>query len=139
MTDATRTCETPDSMQHKVISLADAPEIPGRRTFLQYFDVGIADASNGLISTQVTRVRAGMSNPTGWHYHDCVFQWLLITKGWLELQFENGESKRIEQGSVCFIPGGYRHNETGTSDDLEFVEIFMPPKPRTVAVESPLA
>lgn len=105
MTDATRTYEIPDSMQHKVISLADAPEIPGRRTFLQYFDVGIADASNGLISTQVTKVRAGMTNPTGWHYHDCVFQWLFITKGWLELQFENGESKRIEQGSVCFIPG----------------------------------
>jgi mannose-6-phosphate isomerase-like protein (cupin superfamily) len=139
MTDAIRTRHIPDSMQHKVIALADAPEIPGRRSFLQYFDLGIADASKGLISTQVTKVRSGMSNPTGWHYHDCDFQWLMITKGWLELEFENGESKRIEEGSVCFIPGGYRHNETGTSDDLEFIEIFMPPKPRTVAVESPLA
>jgi mannose-6-phosphate isomerase-like protein (cupin superfamily) len=133
-----RSRDIPATMQHKVIAIDDAPEIPGRRSFLQYFDLGIAEASQGLISTQVTKVRTGMSNPTGWHYHDCDFQWLLITKGWLELQFEDGSSARIQQGSVCFIPGGYRHNETGTSDDLEFVEIFMPPKPRTVAVESPL-
>lgn len=138
MTDD-RSRTIPPDMAHKVISLDDAPEIPGRRTFLQYFDLGIADASKGLISTQLTRVRTGMSNPTGWHYHECDFQWLLVTKGWLELQFEDGQTQRVDAGSVCFIPGGYRHNETGTSDDLEFLEIFMPPKPRTVAVDSPLA
>jgi mannose-6-phosphate isomerase-like protein (cupin superfamily) len=125
-------------MQHRVIALNAAQEIPGRRAFLQYFDLGIADASRGLISTQVTKVRTGMSNPTGWHYHECDFQWLLVTNGWLELQFEDGQIERVHQGSVCFIPGGYRHNETSTSDNLEFIEIFMPPKPRTVAVDSPL-
>lgn len=134
-----RVREIPGSMSHRVIAIDAATEIPGRRTFLQYFDLGIADASRGLISTQMTKVLTGMSNPTGWHYHDCDFQWLLITKGWLELQFEDGSTERITDGSVCFIPGGYRHNETATSDDLEFIEIFMPPKPRTVAVESPLA
>ncbi len=138
MTDE-RTRVIPSGMAHKVIAIDDAPEIPGRRTFLQYFDLGIADASKGLISTQLTRVRTGMSNPTGWHYHECDFQWLLVTKGWLELQFEDGQTHRIPAGSLCFIPGGYRHNETGTSEDLEFLEIFMPPKPRTVAVDSPLA
>lgn len=138
MTSA-HTREIPKAMQYKVIALDDAPEIPGRRSFLQYFDLGIAEASNGLISTQVTKVRTGMANPTGWHYHDCNFQWLLVTKGWLELQFEDGTTERIGEGSVCFIPGGYRHNETATSDDLEFIEIFMPPKPRTVAVDSPLS
>lgn len=134
-----RTREIPESMQYRVIAIDDAEEIPGRRTFLQYFDLGIAEASKGLISTQMTKIRGGMANPTGWHYHVCDFQWLLVTKGWLQLQFEDGRVERIHQDSVCFIPGGIRHNETATSDDLEFIEIFMPPKPRTVAVESPLS
>ncbi|MDV3126062.1 cupin domain-containing protein [Mycobacterium sp. 21AC1] len=137
MTDD-RTREAPKAMQPRVIALDDAEEIPGRRSFLQYFDLGIAEASKGLISTQLTKIRGGMSDQTGWHYHDCDFQWLLVTKGWLELQFENGDTHRIHENALCFIPGGYRHNETATSEDLEFIEIFMPPKPPTFAVDSPL-
>ena len=128
----------PNAMKHQVMALADATEIPGRRSFGQYFDLGVAEASDGLVSTQVTKMRKGMVKETGWHYHECDFQWLYITKGWLELQFEDGGTHRIHENSICFIPGGYRHNETATSDELEFIEIFMPPKPRTVAVDSPL-
>ncbi|MCR1783787.1 cupin domain-containing protein [Nocardioides carbamazepini] len=128
----------PEGMQARTVAIADGDEIPGRRTFAQYFDLGVAEASKGLVSTQVTRMKKGMSEETGWHYHDCDFQWLLVTKGWLELTFEDGETKRVDQNGMCFIPGGYRHNETGTSDDLEFIEIFMPPNPPTVKVESPL-
>ncbi|WP_375000677.1 cupin domain-containing protein [Aeromicrobium sp. CTD01-1L150] len=112
--------------------------MPGRREFAQYFDLGVEEASHGLVSSQVTRLRNGMAEETGWHYHDCDFQWLYVVKGWLELQFENGETKRVHEDGICFIPGGYRHNETATSDDLEFVEIFMPPNPDTVPVDSPL-
>ena len=133
-----KTRSIPNGMKPRAIALADAAEIPGRRQFLQYFDLGVAEASQGLISTQLTKMRSGMEEETGWHYHDCDFQWLFVTKGWLELQFEDGTMERIPENGLCFIPGGCRHNETATSDDLEFVEIFMPPKPKTVAVESPL-
>ena len=136
MTERTRTI--PEGMDARAIALADAAEIPGRREFAAYFDLGMAEASQGLISTQITRINQGMAEETGWHYHDCDFQWLLVTKGWLELTLESGEVKRVEESGICFIPGGYRHNETGTSDDLEFIEIFMPPNPATVKVESPL-
>ncbi|MBB5157337.1 cupin domain-containing protein [Saccharopolyspora phatthalungensis] len=125
-------------MTAHAIALDDAAEIPGRRAFARYFDLGVAGVSQGLVSTEVTKIRAGMVKETGWHYHDCDFQWLYITKGWLELQFEDGATRRIHENGVCFIPGGYRHNETATSDDLEFIEIFMPANPRTIAVESPL-
>lgn len=136
MTDRTRAI--PEGMTARAIAMADADEIPGRRTFARYFDLGVAEASKGLVSTQITRLKDGMAEETGWHYHDCDFQWLMVTSGWLELTFENGETKRIGENGICFIPGGYRHNETGTSDDLEFIEIFMPPNPPTIPVESPL-
>lgn len=128
----------PDGMRATAIAIADGEEIPGRRSFAQYFDLGVAEASKGLISTQVTKMKTGMVDETGWHYHACDFQWLYVTKGWLELTFETGEVERIGASGMCFIPGGYRHNETATSDDLEFVEIFMPPRPETIKVESPL-
>ena len=128
----------PDGMVAQAIAVADGEQMPGRREFAQYFDLGVEAASQGLISTQVTKLRGGMAEETGWHYHDCDFQWLYVVKGWLELQFENGEMKRIPENGVCFIPGGYRHNETATSEDLEFLEIFMPPSPVTVPVDSPL-
>jgi mannose-6-phosphate isomerase-like protein (cupin superfamily) len=128
----------PAGMEARAIAIADGEEIPGRRSFAQYFDLGVAEASKGLLSTQVTRMRDGMVEETGWHYHDCDFQWLYVTKGWLELTFESGETKRIHENGMCFIPGGYRHNETATSNDLEFIEIFMPPKPPTIRVELPL-
>lgn len=133
-----RTRSIPSGMDARAIAIADAEEIPGRREFAQYFDLGVAEASKGLISAEVTRLKAGMAEETGWHYHDCDFQWLFVTKGWLELTLESGEVRRVHENGMCFIPGGYRHNETGTSDDLEFVEIFMPPKPPTIKVESPL-
>ena len=134
----TRTRPIPDGMVAQAIAVSDGERMPGRREFAQYFDLGVEAASQGLISTQVTKLRSGMAEETGWHYHDCDFQWLYVVKGWLELQLENGETKRIPENGVCFIPGGYRHNETATSEDLEFVEIFMPPSPATVPVDSPL-
>lgn len=137
MTEA-RTRLIPEGMVARAIAVADGAEMPGRREFAKYFDLGVEEASQGLVSSQVTKLRNGMAEETGWHYHDCDFQWLYVVKGWLELQFENGETKRIAEDGICFIPGGYRHNETATSDDLEFVEIFMPPRPATIAVGSPL-
>lgn len=129
--------EIPEGMQAHQIAIKNAAIIPGRRDFAEYFDLGVAEASKGLVSTQVTRLKSGMAQETGWHFHACDFQWLFVLRGWLELQFEDGRTERIDANSACFIPGGYCHNETATSDDLEFIELFMPPSPETVRVEAP--
>jgi mannose-6-phosphate isomerase-like protein (cupin superfamily) len=58
-------------------------------------------------------------------------------KGWVELEFEDGTSCRLEAGDSCFIPGGMRHNEIGTSDDLEILEVCLPADMGTVPVDPP--
>ena len=122
-----------------VMAAADAPIIPGRREWVVYRDLGLTEASAGALSMHTTDVDIPVFRETGWHYHTCDFQLVWINEGWLELQFEDGTTRRAEAGSVVFIPGGYGHNETGTSKQLSILEIFMPPDPQTVAIDPPAA
>src|SRR6266849_5951676 len=77
------------------------------------------------------------TQPAGWHYHVCEGQFVYTLKGWVELEFEDGSSCRLEAGDSVFIPGGMRHNEIGTSDDLEILEVCLPANMGTVPVDPP--
>ena len=114
-----------------------AKQVAGRRSFFTYLDLGVTDASNGAMRAQVTKATQGLGKPTGWHYHVCEGQFVYTLKGWVELAFEDGTSCRLEAGDSCFIPGGMRHNEIGTSDDLEILEVCLPANMGTVPCEPP--
>ena len=103
-----------------------APFVPGRREFFTYSDLGVTDASNGEMRAQVMSAITGMTEPTGWHYHVCQGQFVYAMKGWVDLEFETGERLRLKAGESLFIPGGMRHNEISTSDDLEILEVSIP-------------
>ena len=111
--------------------------VGGRRDFFTYRDLGVRDASGGTMRGQVMKAITGMTKPTGWHYHVCEGQFVYTLKGWVELEFEDGSSCRLEAGDSCFIPGGVKHNEIGTSDDLEILEVSLPGEIGTVAVDPP--
>ena len=111
--------------------------VPGRREFFAYRDLGVTDASNGEMRAQVMSAITGMTEPTGWHYHVCDGQFVYALKGWVDLEFETGERLRLEAGESLFIPGGMRHNEIRTSDDLEILEVSMPADMGTVPCDCP--
>ena len=111
--------------------------VPGRRDFFAYRDLGVKDASNGTMRAQLTTAITGMTQPTGWHYHVCDHQFVYALKGWVELEFENGEMYRLEAGDSVYIPGGLHHNELRTSDDLEILEVSVPGEIGTVPVDPP--
>jgi mannose-6-phosphate isomerase-like protein (cupin superfamily) len=120
------------------VTSAKAPDyVEGRRSFFKYRDLGVTKASNGWMRAQLTTAITGMTKPTGWHYHVCEGQFVYTLKGWVELEFEDGTSCRLEAGDSCFIPGGMRHNEIGTSDDLEILEVCLPANMGTVPVDPP--
>ncbi len=114
-----------------------APVVPGRREFFTYRDLGVTDASNGEMRAQVMSAITGMTEPTGWHYHVCQGQFVYALQGWVELEFETGERLRLKAGESLFIPGGMRHNEISTSDDLEILEVSIPAAMGTVPCERP--
>jgi quercetin dioxygenase-like cupin family protein len=114
-----------------------APFVPGRRTFLQYRDLGVTDATHGEMRAQVMSAITGMTEPTGWHYHVCDGQFVYALQGWVDLEFETGELLRLKAGESLFIPGGMRHNEISTSDDLEILEVCVPAAMGTVPCDRP--
>ena len=121
-----------------VVTSAKTPDyVEGRRDFFKYRDLGVKKASNDWMRAQLTTAVTGMTKPTGWHYHVCEGQFVYTLKGWVELEFEDGTHCRLEAGDSCFIPGGVKHNEIGTSDDLEILEVSLPGEIGTVAVDPP--
>ena len=117
---------------------AQTASLPATPTLVPGFTVKFTTAaSNGWMRAQLTTAITGMTKPTGWHYHVCEGQFVYTLKGWVELEFEDGSKCRLEAGDSCFIPGGLKHNEIGTSDDLEILEVSLPGEIGTVPVDPP--
>lgn len=119
------------------VSTAKSPVlVKGRRDFFKYRDLGVTAGSKGQMRAQVTAAEAGMSQPTGWHYHICDSQLVYVLKGWLELEFKDGPV-RLEAGDSIYIPGGTPHNETRTADAFEILEVSVPAEMATKPCEAP--
>lgn len=114
-----------------------APFVPGRRDFFKYRDLGVMDASNGVLRAQTMTAIRNMTEPTGWHYHECDGQFVYVLKGWVDLEFETGEQLRVKAGESLFIPGGMKHNEYGCSEDLDILELSTPGQMGTVPCDPP--
>lgn len=124
---ATDALETGKASAPYALARKSSPNIiEGRRSFLKYIDLGTVDASDGQFRAQLMSASQGLSRPTGWHYHVCDSQFLYMLSGWVDLAFGDGRTVRIEAGDAMFIPGGTPHNEIGTSDSFELLEISVP-------------
>jgi len=115
-----------------------SPFVAGRRVFFKYRDLGVSGATDGRMRAQVMSAISGMTEPTGWHFHQCEAQFIYILKGWLELEFEDGTKTRSVPGDAILIPGGMKHNEIATSDDVEILEISIPGDMATKPCDSPI-
>jgi mannose-6-phosphate isomerase-like protein (cupin superfamily) len=111
--------------------------VAGRRDFFKYRELGVTEATHGRMRAQITESNKGLSEPTGWHYHVCEQQFIYMLKGWVDLEFEDGRKVRLKQGDSMMIPGGMRHNETATSEEMDILEISVPSKFGTVPVDAP--
>jgi quercetin dioxygenase-like cupin family protein len=114
-----------------------APLTQGRRSFFEYRDLGVTKATDGWMRAQMTIAKTGMTEPTGWHYHVCDGQFVYIVKGFVDLEFEDGQTLHCSAGDSIFIPGGMKHNEIRTSDDVEILEVSVPAEMGTVPCERP--
>ena len=121
----------------KITKKADSPLVAGRRRFFKYRDLGVADATDGAVRAQVMEAVTGMTEPTGWHVHHCQAQFIYVLKGWVTLEFEDGSKHRMEAGDSGLIPGGMKHNEIATSDDVEILELSVPGPMGTTPCDPP--
>jgi mannose-6-phosphate isomerase-like protein (cupin superfamily) len=117
--------------------VSTTPYSPGRRPFFKYRNLGVEGASGGRMRAYQNTSIAGMTEPTGWHYHTCEMQFVYVLKGKLIIEFEDGTVGTFTAGDSFFIPGGVRHNEIYVSEDKEALEVSVPGKIDTVNVERP--
>ena len=136
---ATRPPQTASRQKVAHARIGEPVLVEGRREFFKYRDLGVAEASAGAMRAQVMMSSQGMSRPTGWHYHECDGQFIFMLKGWVDLEFEDGRTLRIEKGDSLFIPGYLRHNEIRTSDSMEILEVSLPGQMGTTPCDPPAA
>jgi quercetin dioxygenase-like cupin family protein len=115
----------------------NSPVVPGRRAFFTYRDLMVAAATGGKLRAQVMSSSQGLSEPTGWHYHVCESQFIFALKGWVDLEFEDGRTIRLQAGESMLIPGGMKHNEIATSSEFELLEVTLPGEMGTVPCDKP--
>jgi quercetin dioxygenase-like cupin family protein len=114
----------------------NALAVPGRRTFFNYRDLGIPEASGGRMRAQVM-MATGDFERTGWHYHICESQFVHVLKGSVDRAFEDGTERCVKEGESLYIPGGLKHNEIEMSPDLEDLEVCVPADMGTVPCDPP--
>lgn len=98
----------------------------GLRSYFEYRDLGIKDATNGDVVAHIIRGKEGHKATGQWHMHDCTFQMYYVIKGWLKFEYE-GHGVHIAKAGDCVLqPAGIRHREMEHSDDVELIEIVTP-------------
>jgi len=108
----------------------------GLRSFFEYRDLGIRDATEGRIVAHVIRAAQGQAFSGQPHLHHTTFQMVYVLKGWIEFEYEGQGVVRLEAGSCVHQPPDIRHREIGHSEDIEMLEIVLPADFKTEEVPS---
>jgi quercetin dioxygenase-like cupin family protein len=112
----------------------DAQFVAGLRSFFEYRDLGVREATGGRVAAHVIRALPGAPFSGVPHRHGVTLQLVYVLKGWIEFEYEGQGVVRLESGSCVHQPPGIRHREVGHSDDVEMLEIVMPADYATVEV-----
>jgi mannose-6-phosphate isomerase-like protein (cupin superfamily) len=130
-----------DVQQRFSVSRAsDATYQTGLRSFMEYRDLGIADATQGQFRAHVVRIKQDAPgshdlHTTGLHQHQCDFQMFYVLKGWIRFVYEGHGEHTFRAGDCVLQPPSIVHNELECSDDVEILEIYSPAVHETRVVE----
>jgi hypothetical protein len=83
----------------------------GLRRYAKYRDLGIADATGGMVRAHVIRmippcIPAEVSKR---HYHDVQFQMIYVLKGWMKSEFEGQGAITMREGTCWLQPPKIKH------------------------------
>jgi quercetin dioxygenase-like cupin family protein len=125
------------STQHFTVTHAQGASFErGLRSFFEYRDLGILQATGGRVHAHVIRAAPGSDFSSQPHLHETSFQLVYVLKGWIEFEYEGQGRVRLEAGSCVYQPPEIRHRELGHSDDIEMLEVVLPGNFKTIEVAS---
>jgi quercetin dioxygenase-like cupin family protein len=127
------TAADPPSIGHTSVPAGSGAWEPGLRPHLQYRDLGLAEATNGLFTAKHIRVAdGGGGTATDWHCHDLDFQFFYVLKGSIKIETQHGEVHTFGPGGAGCVPALYWHRESEFSPDYEVIEITSPGDVETI-------
>jgi hypothetical protein len=109
----------------------------GLRRYAAYRDLGISDATGGMVQAHVIRFvpPCRPEEVSKLHYHEVDFQMVYVLKGWIKSEFD-GEGAIVMRTGSCWIqPPRIEHKVLDYSDDCEVLEIILPADFKTVELE----
>jgi hypothetical protein len=109
----------------------------GLRSYAEYRDLSIADATGGMVRAHVIKMippcePAVVSKR---HYHEVDFQMIYVLKGWIKGEYEGHGVVTMREGSCWLQPPRIKHAVLDYSDDCELLEIILPADFKTVELE----
>jgi hypothetical protein len=109
----------------------------GLRAYAKYRDLGISDASGGMVQAHVIRLvpPCDPEEVSKRHYHDVDFQMVFVLKGWIRSEFEGQGEVTMRQGTCWTQPPRIKHTVLDYSDDCELLEIILPAEFETVTLD----
>jgi hypothetical protein len=109
----------------------------GLRRYAKYRDLGLAQATHGLVQAHVIRLLPPFraEEVSKRHYHDVEFQMVYVLKGWMKTELEGQGAITMKAGSCWIQPPRIKHAVLGYSDDCEVLEIVLPADFKTVELE----
>ena len=118
-------------------STPDGYKSDGLRTYAQYRDLGIKDATHGMVVAHVIRLQ-GPCDPkvvSKEHLHETQFQMIYVLKGTMTSWFEGQGTHTMRAGDAWLQPPRIKHKVLDYTDDCEVLEIVMPGDFKTVELE----
>ena len=106
----------------------------GLRTYAQYRDLGIVDATHGMVRAHVLRFVEPCDPEvvSKLHSHDTEFQMVYVLKGWVKTELEGEGEVTMRQGSAWTQPPHIKHKINDYSEDAELLEVILPADFETV-------
>ena len=106
------------------------------RSYFEDRDLGISEATNGLVTALVHRAKGPCPEDVRVsHFHTVQFQMNYVLKGWCRFEFDGQGEHRFQAGDAWLQPPEMHHALLEFSDDFEVLEIVMPANFETVDLD----
>jgi hypothetical protein len=133
-----RTAAKARSPQRFVFShLDDGSFAAGLRAYAEYRDLGLNEATDGMVQGHVIRFvpPCRPEEVSKLHYHDVEFQMVYVLNGWIRSEFAGLGAHTFKAGSCWIQPPRIEHRVLDYSDDCEVLEIVLPADFETVELD----
>jgi len=110
----------------------------GLRPFLEYRDLGLAEATEGRVGGTIGRAIKKFEPGGGAkrHYHNTGFHLIFVMQGWFRTEFEVLGEVVVRQGDCIAYQGEIPQEHIEYSDDFEVMQFAFPADYGTENIES---